>query len=160
MLKISAGLVMYRHVCGELQVLLVHPGGPFWRDKDVGAWSIPKGEIREGEDLLAAAKREFLEETGITPREPFLPLAPIQQKGGKIVHAWAFAGDCDPAQIVSSTFSMVWPPRSGQKTEFPEVDRAEWCPLPTAKNKINPAQIPLLDELLQKLPAVAPSVSA
>ncbi|MBM3891745.1 MAG: NUDIX domain-containing protein [Verrucomicrobia bacterium] len=105
--------------------------------------------------MLAAAKREFLEETGITPAEPFIALTPIQQKGGKLVHAWAFAGDCDPARIVSSTFSMVWPPRSGQKMEFPEVDRAEWCSLPVAKKKINPAQIPLLEELQQKLSAAA-----
>ncbi|MCX7824605.1 MAG: NUDIX domain-containing protein [Verrucomicrobiae bacterium] len=155
MFKVSAGLIMYRRVGDGLQVLLVHPGGPLWRNKDAGAWSIPKGETREGEDLLAAAKREFHEETGITPTEPFIALTPIRQKSGKIVHAWAFEGDCDPARIVSSSFSMVWPPRSGQKMEFPEVDRAEWCSLSVAEKKINPAQVPLLEELKLKLTDMA-----
>src|SRR5690348_4841881 len=104
--KVSAGLIMYRVHNGQLEVLLVHPGGPIWRNKDDGAWTIPKGEVEYREDLLATAKREFEEETGVTPKLPFIELSPIKQKGGKIVHAWAFAGDCDPSQIKSNTFTM------------------------------------------------------
>ena len=110
--RVSAGLLMYRIQDGKLQVLLAHPGGPFFKNKDEGAWTIPKGEAEPGEDLLEAAKREFEEETGITPTGPFTALTPIQQKGGKIVHAWAFKGDCDPGAIVSKTFRIEWPPRS------------------------------------------------
>ena len=108
--RVSAGLLMYRHSEGSLQVLLAHPGGPFFQNKDEGAWSIPKGETEPNEDYLAAAQREFMEETGLSPAGPFIPLTPVTQKGGKIVHAWAFEGDCDPSATVSNTFTMEWPP--------------------------------------------------
>ncbi len=138
---------MYRIRQLKLEVLLVHPGGPFFQNRDDGAWSIPKGEVEAGEDLLAAARREFEEETGFKPSAPFLALEPITQKGGKIVHAWACAGDCDPAQLRSNTFRMEWPPRSGQIREFPEVDRAGWFGVVEAKRKLKTAQFPLLEEL-------------
>ena len=149
--KISAGLLMCRFREGELEFLLVHPGGPFFQNKDAGAWTIPKGETDPGEDPLAAAKREFEEELGFPPEGAFIALTPVQQKGGKIVHAWAFRGDCDPAQIRSNTFTIEWPPRSGQQQEFPEVDRGAFFKLAAAREKINPAQAPLLDEAAQKL---------
>lgn len=148
--KLSAGLLMFRRCEGEVQVLLVHPGGPFFQKKDAGAWSIPKGEIEDGEDFLAAARREFHEETGLTAAGPFIQLTPIKQKGGKTVHAWAFEADCDPATIVSNTFPMEWPPKSGRQVEFPEIDRAEFFDLTTARQKINAAQSALLDELSEK----------
>jgi len=132
---------------GEVEFLLVHPGGPFWAKKDEGAWTIPKGELGPDEDPLAAAQREFEEELGFKPSGPFVQLQPIKQKGGKLVHAWAFKGDCDPAAIKSNTFEMEWPPRSGRTAEFPEVDRAEFFYFDKAVQKINPAQIPLLEEL-------------
>jgi predicted NUDIX family NTP pyrophosphohydrolase len=135
------------HRQGTLQVLLVHPGGPFWRNKDEGAWSIPKGEAEPGEDLLAAAQREFEEELGLKPTAHFVKLSPIKQKGGKIVHAWAFEGDCDPTTIKSNTLTMEWSPKSGRRVEFPEVDRAEFFDLEVARKKINPAQAMLIDEL-------------
>ncbi len=138
---------MYRIQQGVLQVLLAHPGGPFYRNKDEGAWSIPKGEPNGDEDLLTTAQREFAEETGLTPRGPFLPLKPIQQKGGKIVHAWACEGDCDPQTIMSNTFTMEWPPKSGRQAEFPEIDRGEFFDLATARRKIKAGQDALLDEL-------------
>lgn len=145
--KLSAGLLMFRFVDGELQVLLVHPGGPFFKKKDEGAWTIPKGEVEPDEDLLDAAQREFAEELGFKPRGEFVPLTPVKQKGGKIVHAWAFPGDCDPTAAKSNTFTIEWPPRSGRMTEFPEIDRAEFFGLDEAKRKINPAQVALLEEL-------------
>jgi predicted NUDIX family NTP pyrophosphohydrolase len=151
MAKVSAGLMMYRRRAEHLEVLLVHPGGPFWAQKDAGAWSIPKGEVGDGEDPFAAAKREFEEETGIKPSGDFVPLAAIMQKSGKVVRAWAFAGDCDPRDIRSNTFTMEWPPRSGQQREFPEVDRAGFFEVEEAGRKINPAQAALLSELEQKL---------
>src|ERR1700732_1225270 len=122
--RVSAGLLMYRMKEGSLQVLLAHPGGPFYRNKDDGAWSIPKGEIEPGEDLLEGAKREFAEEIGVMPNGPFIALKPVKQKGGKIIHAWSFEGDCEPGAIVSNTFTLEWPPRSGRHMEFPEIDRA------------------------------------
>ncbi len=146
MSRTSAGLLIYRRLGSKLEVLLVHPGGPFWRNKDQGAWSIPKGEADDAEDLLAAARREFHEETGFQPDGPFLPLSPVRQKSGKTVHAWAIEGDLDPAAVRSNTFTMEWPPKSGKKTEFPEVDRAAFFDPETARQKINPAQAPLLDE--------------
>jgi predicted NUDIX family NTP pyrophosphohydrolase len=149
--KTSAGLLMYRRSGEALEVLLVHPGGPFWRNKDDGAWSIPKGEPAAGEDLLVAARREFTEETGLTAGGQFLALAPARQKGGKEIHAWAFAGDCDPSAIRSNTFCIEWPPKSGRQTEFPEVDRAAFFDLPTARQKINSGQVPLLEELARRL---------
>lgn len=141
----SAGILLYRN-CGESpQVLLVHPGGPFFRNKDVGAWTIPKGEVHAGESPLEAARREFEEETGISPEPPFLPLGEIRQKAGKVVQAWACAGDCDPAAIRSNTFTVEWPPRSGRRQEFPEIDRAAFFGVEEARRKINPAQAALLD---------------
>lgn len=149
--KQSAGLLMYRRHEGEWQVLLSHPGGPFFKNKDVGVWSIPKGEPDADEELLLAALREFEEETSLKPSGPYTPLTPIKQKGGKIVHAWAFQGDCDPAALLSNTFAMEWPPKSGRQMEFPEMDRAKFFDLETAKTKINPAQVPFLEELEVRL---------
>lgn len=147
MSRVSAGLLMYRQRAGQVEILLVHPGGPFFRNKDLGAWSIPKGEVATDEDPLAAARREFQEETGLNAEGPFVAFSPIKQKGGKIVHAWAFAGDCDPATLVSNTFEIEWPPRSRRRMSFPEVDKAEFFSLEVARTKINPAQAGLLDEL-------------
>jgi len=147
MSRVSAGLLMYRRDNGTLQILLAHPGGPFFRNKDDGAWSIPKGEIESGEDLLETAKREFREEIGVTPTGPFIALTTVKQRGGKIVHAWAFEGDCDPTAIVSNTFNMEWPPRSGKQMDFPEIDRAEFFDVSTARQKINAGQVALIDEL-------------
>ena len=149
--KISAGILLYRLADKQLQVLLVHPGGPFFKNKDEGAWTIPKGEVAEGEDLFSAACREFAEETGSRPRGEPIPLATIKQKGGKTVHAWAVAGPFDPSQLVSNTFPLEWPPKSGKHVDFPEVDRAAWFPLPEAKIKMNCAQTAWLDELAEKL---------
>jgi predicted NUDIX family NTP pyrophosphohydrolase len=145
--KSSAGLLLYRKQGPALEVFLVHPGGPFWRNKDAGAWSIPKGEIADNEDRLLAAQREFEEETGSRPSGPFLALAPVKQKSGKLVHAWAFEGDLDPAAIRSNVFTLEWPPKSGKQVEFPEVDKAAFFDLDTAKQKIIPAQAALLAEL-------------
>jgi predicted NUDIX family NTP pyrophosphohydrolase len=150
--RVSAGLLLYRAAPAGLQVLLVHPGGPFFRNKDEGAWSIPKGEVAPGEDnFLATARREFKEELGIRPVGHFLPLTPVKQKGGKTVHAWAFEGDCDVTRVKSNTFSMEWPPRSGRRVEFPEIDRAEFFDVDTARRKINPAQAALVEELVHLL---------
>ena len=152
--KISAGLLMYRDRTEErvfLEVLLVHPGGPFWKNKDDGAWMLPKGEVNAGEDLLAAAIREFNEETGFTPVEPFLALGQVKHKSGKILHAWAFQGDCDLTRIRSNTFEIEWPPKSGHKQEFPEIDRAQFFDLSTAQRKILAAELPLLDRLAAKV---------
>ena len=143
----SAGLLVYRRRAGVLQVFLVHPGGPFWRNKDEGAWSIPKGEYGEDETPLAGAQREFLEETGMTLAGPFEPLAPVRQSGGKLVTAWAVAADFEAAAVRSNTFTMEWPPRSGRVATFPEVDRAEWFTLDEARVKVIAGQRPLLDEL-------------
>ncbi|HTL59637.1 MAG TPA: NUDIX domain-containing protein [Candidatus Limnocylindrales bacterium] len=148
--KESAGLLMYRVRDGELEVLLVHPGGPFWKNKDAGAWSIPKGEIQGDEPALEAARREFAEELGLVPQGNFIPLRAIVQKGGKRVQVWAFEADCDPTTLKSNTFQMEWPPRSGRLQEFPEIDRAAFFAIEEAKSKINPAQIACLEEL-QKL---------
>ena len=145
--KRSAGLLLYRRKKGVLEVLLVHPGGPFWTEKDLGAWSVPKGEIQKGEEPLASARREFLEETGFNPEGTFVPLKPITQKSGKIVVCWAIEGDLDPAQVHSNTFKMEWPARSGRFREFPEVDRAAFFGLEEARQKINSAQARFLTEL-------------
>ena len=153
MAKTSAGILLYRRKDGKLQFFLIHPGGPFFATRDEGAWSIPKGEIDEGEDPLAAARREFNEETGFSPDGEFLPLAPVTQKGGKTVQAWAIEGNCDAGAIRSNTFRLEWPPRSGTMQEFPEVDRAGWFLLDEAKRKINPAQAALLDELRTRVPS-------
>jgi len=153
MAKQSAGLLMVRRGGDSVEVFLVHPGGPFWARKDRGVWSIPKGEFTADEDPLAAARREFQEETGLAASGPFNALEPIKQAGGKIVHAWAVAGDCDPAAIRSNTFSMEWPPQSGRQQDFPEVDRAAWFPIEQARDKILKSQRPLLDQLEQQLNA-------
>ncbi len=152
MAKLSAGLLMYRYRNEELEVFLVHPGGPFWAKKDAGSWSIPKGEFSEEEEGLRAAKREFEEETGFQPPDSsFQQLTPIKQSGGKIVHAWAVEGNCDPEKLVSNTFPMEWPPKSGKIQEFPEVDRGEWFTIETAKEKIVKGQIGFFDELAELL---------
>jgi len=143
----SAGIVLYRDGGAGLEVLLVHPGGPFWSKKDHGSWSIPKGEYHEHEDALLAAQREFKEETGGMVHGPFKALAPCRQAGGKRVLAWAAEGDFDPEQLQSNEFSLEWPPRSGRLQSFPEVDRAAWFTLPEARLRILKAQLPLLDEL-------------
>jgi predicted NUDIX family NTP pyrophosphohydrolase len=147
MAKVSAGLLMFRIRGDQPEVLLVHPGGPLWAKKDEGAWSIPKGEAGEGEELLAAAQREFEEETGLRPEGPFRPLRPIRQKSGKIVHAWAFEGDCEPSRIRSNSFTMEWPPRSGKQCRFSEIDRGDFFPLDQARKKLNPAQLQLLEDV-------------
>lgn len=146
--KRSAGLLLYRHGPEGLEVLLAHPGGPFFRNKDEGAWSIPKGAPAPGEDLVAAAIREFAEEVGLPVAPPFLPLGEIKQKGGKVVAAFACAGDA-PAGFApaSNSFELEWPPRSGRRQLYPEVDRAEFFPLPIARRKINAAQAALIDRL-------------
>jgi predicted NUDIX family NTP pyrophosphohydrolase len=151
MLKTSAGILLYKKVQGVLQVFLVHPGGPYFARKDEGAWSIPKGEIDEGEGPLAAALREFEEETGCRPEGGFLPLSPVKQKGGKTVLSWSVEGGCDAGAIRSNTFTIEWPPGSGRMQEYPEVDRAGWFTVEEAKRKINPAQAALLDELVSKV---------
>ena len=145
--KTSAGILLYKRKDSELRVFLVHPGGPFFAKKDEGAWSVPKGELDEGEDPLAAARREFEEETGCRPEGKFIPLSPVTQKGGKTVLAWAVEGDCVAETITSNTFPLEWPPKSGRMQEFPEVDRAAWFTVDEAKKKINPAQAALVDEL-------------
>jgi predicted NUDIX family NTP pyrophosphohydrolase len=149
--RLSAGIVLYRKRGNDLELFLVHPGGPFWKSKDEGAWSFPKGEYSEPEDPLEVAKREFLEETGSPIDGTFLQLTPRKQKGGKVVSLWAVEGDCDARAIRSNTFAAEWPPRSGKFERFPEVDRAAWFPPQTAKEKINPGQAPAIDELLEKL---------
>jgi len=150
MAKQSAGILVYRIHQGGLQVLLVHPGGPFWVKKDAGAWTVPKGEF-DGEDPLSAARREFLEETGAQVDGDFLPLTPVTQKNGKVVHAWAVEADLDPNQIKSNTFEMEWPPKSGKRREFPEVDKAAWFLPEEGMKKINPAQAGFIRELEEKL---------
>ena len=145
--KRSAGLIMYRMHLGALEVFLIHPGGPFWANKDKGAWSIPKGEYSEGEPPLEAAQREFQEETSFTAAGIFLELGTIKQAGGKIVTAWAFEGDCDPANLRSNVYQAEWPPRSGRRVEFPEADRAQWFSIPEAREHILKSQEPLLDAL-------------
>jgi predicted NUDIX family NTP pyrophosphohydrolase len=142
---------MYRIREDRPEVLLVHPGGPFWAKRDRGAWSIPKGEFVPGEDPLVAARREFAEETGIVPVGEFILLSPCRQSGGKVVYAWAVEGDCDPTAIRSNPFVIEWPPRSGRLKEFPEVDRAGWFALEVAKQKLVPGQVGFIDELQEVL---------
>lgn len=151
MKRTSAGLLMHRTKGGQLEVLLVHPGGPLWDGRDEGVWSIPKGEIELGENPLEAAIREFVEETGVQPSAPYRALGSVRQKSGKIVHAWAFEGDCDSSNIHSHTFELEWPPRSGRMEAFPEVDRAGFFDPATANVKINPAQRAFVEELVAQL---------
>jgi len=151
---VSAGLLLYRFHDGDLQVFVAHPGGPFFASKDDGHWTIPKGEVEPGEDLLAAAIREVREETGIgvDPDSKFIALGSVQQKGGKIVHAWAVESDWDDAQpIQSNRLTMEWPPGSGRRLEFPEVDRAQFFSVAHAKRKLKPAQAELVDKLVEEL---------
>jgi predicted NUDIX family NTP pyrophosphohydrolase len=143
----SAGLLLFRRRAGALEVLLVHPGGPFWAKRDLGAWSIPKGELDAGEDPLAAARRELEEETGFRAAGPFFALGAVRQRGGKQVTAWAAEGEFDPAALRSAEFEIEWPPRSGKRRSFPEIDRAAWFGLDEARRRILPAQAPLLDRL-------------
>jgi predicted NUDIX family NTP pyrophosphohydrolase len=145
--KRSAGLLMFRPAGGAIEVLLVHPGGPFWAKKDAGAWSIPKGEIAPGEEPLDAAQREFEEETSFTPKGPYLPLGDVRQKSGKIVAAWAFQGTCDPAKLRSNSFSMEWPPRSGEQQTFPEIDRGAFFEISAAREKMSPVDAEFLSRL-------------
>ncbi len=149
--KQSAGVLLFRRAGGDLEVLLVHPGGPFWTRRDDGAWTIPKGECQPGEDPLAAAMREFEEETGQTPRGTFIPLGSFRQSSAKTVSVWAVEGAFDPAKLRSNLFSMEWPPRSGRMREFPEVDRAGWFTLAVAARKILKGQVPLLAALVARL---------
>lgn len=152
MSKKSAGLLLFREVSGRLDVLLVHPGGPFWAKKDKGAWSIPKGEFEDNEDPLEAAKREFEEETGFTPPDhEMIPLEPLRQPSRKLVYAWATKCDLDPAGFKSNTFSMEWPPKSGRQQEFPEIDRAAWFAIEEASHKILKGQIAFLIQLKEKI---------
>lgn len=146
-MKTSAGLLVFRRR-EAIEVMLVHPGGPIWARRDAGAWSIPKGEPHDGEDLLSAAQREFTEELGNPVQGQFVRLTPVRQPGGKTVHAWAVEADFDTALAVSNSFTMEWPPRSGHVRSFPEIDRAEWFPIAVAREKILSGQAPLLDELL------------
>jgi predicted NUDIX family NTP pyrophosphohydrolase len=154
MARSSAGILLFRTRSGTPEVLLVHPGGPFWARRDAGAWSIPKGEHRDDEDPLQCALREFAEETGsaLEPAE-LIELGTIRQKAGKLVTAWAAEGDLDPATVTSNTFTIQWPPRSGRMAEFPEVDRAEWFALAQAREKLVPAQAELVDRLQTHLEA-------
>jgi len=149
MTKQSAGVLLFRMKREQLEVFLVHPGGPFWIKKDAGAWSIPKGEIETGEEALQVAIREFKEETGQEIEGSFSELQPVKQKAGKIIKAWAVEGDIDENTIVSNTFEIEWPPGSGKKKIFPEVDKAQWFSLTEASEKINPGQLPLIEELQQ-----------
>jgi predicted NUDIX family NTP pyrophosphohydrolase len=148
--EISAGLLLFRRP-EQPEVLLAHPGGPFWSKKDAGAWTIPKGAVAPGDDLLATARREFTEETGFVADGQFVPLRPVRQKSGKLVHAWALQGDFDVTNFSSNEFEMEWPPRSGQRRSFPEIDRLEWFSFPVAMQKIIAYQQPFLMQLRQML---------
>ncbi len=154
MAKLSAGLLLVRRRSGGVEVFLVHPGGPFWAKKDEGAWSIPKGEYDPGEDALAAATREYEEETGLPPPQDtatYRALEPMKQPSGKVIAAWVVEGDCDPSAIRSNTFTMEWPPHSGKTQEFPEVDRAGWFSIEEARRKILKGQRGFLDQLVKPL---------
>ena len=149
--QLSAGILLFRRTGGELEVLLTHPGGPFWRSKDLGAWMIPKGAIEESETAVEAAMREYQEELGSALTAIPFPLCTIRQKAGKIVETFAAEGDFDPATLLSLEFEMEWPPRSGELARFPEIDRAEWMTLPEARQRILPSQLPILDAIEEQL---------
>jgi predicted NUDIX family NTP pyrophosphohydrolase len=149
--KISAGILLYRRRDSAIEMLLVHPNGPLWAKKDDGAWTIPKGEVDGAEDLLAAARRELGEETGLEPQGPFVDLGSVRQRGGKTVHAFAAEGDCDPSALRSNTFELEWPPRSGRRATFPEVDRAEYFDPESALRKLNEAQRAFVQRLVDAL---------
>src|SRR5688500_7264132 len=147
--RLAAGILLYRRAARGLEVLLAHPGGPFWANKDEGAWSLPKGEPAPGEDPLACARRELEEETGVVAHGPFVDLGEVRQKSGKVVHGWAAEGEGEPASMKSNTFTMEWPPRSGRMASVREVDRCGWFDLEEARHRINPGQIELLDRLAE-----------
>lgn len=149
--KLSAGILLYRTRGEEMEIFLVHPGGPFWAKKDEGAWSIPKGEYEPGTDALATARREFREETGVDVEGEFLPLAALKQPSGKVISAWAVEGDLDAPALISNTFTLEWPPKSGKIREFPEVDRGAWFDLPAARMKLQSGQRGFLDQLRELL---------
>jgi predicted NUDIX family NTP pyrophosphohydrolase len=151
MARRSAGIVLYRFAAGRLEVLLVHPGGPFWAGKDHGAWSIPKGLYEEGEAPLAAARREFEEETGLRPEGSFIALGDFKQPSGKLISVWALEGSFDPAALESNRFAMEWPPRSGRVEQFPEVDRAAWFSTDEARERLTKGQVPIIAALLERL---------
>ena len=151
MAKRSAGLLMFRRKDGELELFLVHPGGPFWAAKDAGAWTVPKGEYVDGEEPLDAAKREFAEETGFAAEGEFIDLGTVRQTSGKIVNAWAFEGNCDPEKLVSNFCEIEWPPRSGKRMQIPEVDRGAWFTVGEARSKILKSQLGFLDVLAEKI---------
>ena len=155
----SVGILIFRRKTSNIEVFLVHPGGPYWAKKDLGAWGVPKGEYHDGEEPLTAARREFFEETGFACEGNFISLGEVQQRGGKHVHAWAVEADCDPAQLVSNTFSLQWPPRSGRFVETPEVDRGEWFNLQEARRRMVTAQIPFLEALAGALKPTCPEAS-
>lgn len=150
-MKTSAGILLYRIINSDLEVFLVHPGGPYWEKKDDGAWSVPKGEFEEGEDSLEAARREFREETGSDIKGDFMELKPLKQPSGKVVYVWAVEGNIDEVSIESNLFTMEWPPKSGKKQEFPEVDRGGWFTIPEARKKLLKGQVGFLDELQKRL---------
>lgn len=145
--SVSAGLLLFRRTNGKLELFLAHPGGPFWSRRDAGAWTIPKGAVNEGEALMDGAQREFIEETGVNPEGPYLPLGSIRQRSGKTVHAWAWEGDADPDRIVSNTTTSEWPRGSGRRLTYPEVDRCAWFDADTARAKLNPAQSAFVERL-------------
>jgi predicted NUDIX family NTP pyrophosphohydrolase len=147
----SAGLLLFRRLNAGIEVFLVHPGGPFWQKKDLGSWSIPKGEFTKAENALEAAKREFEEETGIAPTGEFISLETVKQPSGKVITVWALEGNCSPDQVRSNTFQIEWPPKSGRLQEFPEVDRANWFSLEEARNRISKGQIPFIDKFMSCL---------
>ena len=151
MAKSSAGILMYRFQGDQVEVFLAHPGGPYWAKKDKAAWTIPKGEFSAEEEPLAAAKREFEEETGTAISGPFLELGKLRQPNGKVVHLWAVEGDSDPESIVSNTFEMEWPPKSGKFQSSPEIDRACWFTAESAREKLHKGQVEFIDILLEKL---------
>jgi predicted NUDIX family NTP pyrophosphohydrolase len=145
--SVSAGMVLFRRSNPGLAIFLAHPGGPFWRNRDAGAWTIPKGIVEQDEDVLDAARREFTEETGIVPQPPFIPLGAVRQKAGKTVHAWAWEGDADPAAVTSNSSRTEWPRGSGRWITYPEVDRCAWFDAAEARRMMNPAQAELIDRL-------------
>ncbi|MDQ3009673.1 MAG: NUDIX domain-containing protein [Acidobacteriota bacterium] len=152
--NVSGGILLYRWGVDGIEVLIAHPGGPFWAKRDAGAWSIPKGLVDAGEEALAAACREFEEETGLPPAGPFLELGEVRQKAGKVIHAWACKGDADPASLKSNVMRAEWPYKSGRWITFPEVDQYLWCDPQTAHEKLNPAQAEFVDRLIALLPSV------
>lgn len=149
--NLSAGLLLFRRPGGVLELFLAHPGGPFWKGRDLGAWTIPKGLVNTGEELLDAARREFEEETGVRPEGPFIPLGSVRQKAGKVVHAWAWEGEADPAAVTSNTARRQWPPGSGKWISYPEVDRCAWFGPADARARLNPAQAELIERLESSL---------